>query len=135
MSLRVDSKAIPPHIRRLMPAEALAGNVEAMVAGMRDPQDEAELQDQCLRILEAVGAWFFWQRMDRPTRGPIGTPDILFVYRGRFCAWECKHGSNTPTDAQFEALEAISRNGGAIAVIRDTDRALEFLRNVAGVAS
>ena len=72
------------------------------------------------------------QHKRRMIRGaPVGTADILGMWRGRFLAVEVKVRPNKPTPAQADFLERVQAAGGLAYVAYDTTEGLqEFLEGV-----
>lgn len=68
--------------------------------------------------------------------GRSGVPDIIGCYNGCFFAIECKAGGNKPTALQLRELDNISKAGGDIFIINETnvDQLESFLIAKCGVS-
>lgn len=117
------SNALPDRVLVKVRAEdrkrmGKAGVTSAEAQEAADLKSERELQNQIENWFRLNGIPAFRQRMDRKSNMPIGTPDFLVCYKGRFIALECKVGNNEPTIEQMNCLTAIHKAGGTCEVIR-----------------
>lgn len=82
---------------------------------MRTP--EKKVKDAVVKQIKALGAFYFF-----PVSGGFGTsgiPDIVGCINGKFFAFECKAGKNTPTALQEKAIRNIHESGGVAVVINE----------------
>lgn len=99
---------------------------------------EKELQQQIRALLDRLGIWYHWSRMDRKTTCRVGTPDFLFVVCQcvsgelirRPLAFECKANGNKLTPEQRDAERSMMGDGWYYFVIRDYVDALNILRDL-----
>jgi len=62
---------------------------------------------------------------------PVGLPDIVGVYRGRFVAFESKMPGNAPTPAQRYRAQDIRRAGGLVlSPCRSVEEAAQLLDRI-----
>lgn len=81
---------------------------------------ESDLIQRISRYLKTVPGLFFWKEHGG-MYGTAGIPDLIVCFRGRFIAFECKVGRNTPTRLQEQTLKAIAAAGGTAAVVRSVE--------------
>ena len=88
-------------------------------------QKEGSLQERIQSLIEKRGGWVIkeWGNM---TKRP-GIPDLLFCYKGLFCAIEAKVEDNETSRQQEIQLRKIRKSGGLTMVCWSTDDAEDFL--------
>ena len=67
---------------------------------------ESDLIRKITEYLRTVKSLFFWKEHGG-MYGTAGIPDLIVCYRGRFIAFECKVGKNTPTVLQAQTIRQI----------------------------
>lgn len=80
---------------------------------------EAKVKKQCVSLLNAHGAYYFF-----PVTGGFGRagiPDIVVCCRGQFLGIECKAGKNKPTALQEREMTLIRDAGGSALVINENN--------------
>lgn len=75
---------------------------------------EANIQRRIQAQIRKAGGWVVKVHGNQYT--PVGTPDLLACYRGRFIAIEVKQYDNRLSEVQQHALEMISAAGGLVTV-------------------
>ena len=88
-------------------------------------QKEGSLQERIQTLIEKRGGWVIkeWGNM---TKRP-GIPDLLFCYKGLFCAIEAKIENNETSRQQEIQLRKIRKSQGLTMVCWSTDDAEDFL--------
>lgn len=88
-------------------------------------QKEGSLQERIQTVIEKRGGWVIkeWGNM---TKRP-GIPDLLFCYKGLFCAIEAKVDDNETSRQQEIQLRKIRKSQGLTMVCWSTDDAEDFL--------
>ncbi len=81
---------------------------------------ESDLIRKITEYLRTVKSLFFWKEHGG-MYGTAGIPDLIVCYRGRFIAFECKVGKNTPTVLQAQTIRQIIAAGGYAMVVRSVD--------------
>lgn len=129
--MRLDSKDIPDHIKRLMPRmEQPAPSIPIETQfELRTEQSERELQDTIESMLRLRDILPLRQRMDKPTSGAVGWPDFTFAIGGEAFAVECKVGSNDLSDAQKRVKAQLELNGWTYILARSTEPIRELLKS------
>lgn len=87
---------------------------------------ENELIKDISKYLKTVENLFFWKEHGG-MYGTAGIPDLIVCYRGRFIAFECKVGKNTPTILQAVTIQKIKIAGGYAAVVRSVEEVKEII--------
>lgn len=99
---------------------------------------ESELQSSIARVLQlGLPGDCFWTAIPggdgRATRTPgyrSGTPDLMFLYRGRVLFVELKRPKGGRTSAvQAEVHRGIEAAGGAVHVARDLAQVVDLIRD------
>lgn len=88
-------------------------------------QKEGSLQERIQRLIEQRGAWPIKEWGNMTKKG--GIPDLLFCYRGLFCAIEAKVDDNETSRQQDIQLRKIRKSGGLTMVCWSTDDVEDFL--------
>lgn len=110
---------------------AILGRTPAESREKAIAKDERELQKQVANYLRLLGVWNIQSRMDRRTSNTLGTPDFVFVYKGRFVAWEVKcPWSKSLRPEQSRARDAIIDQGGEWRLITSLAEAQACLRGL-----
>ena len=89
---------------------------------------ERDLQDALCRWLTSERLPFFRQRMDRPTTGQLGFPDIAVFQQGRVLFLEMKFGKGKLSTAQVFRHAELEKVGCHVFVLRDLAAAIELVR-------
>lgn len=132
---RAFDMSLPNHILKLMRPEdrarlGKAGMTAEEGQAAHVARSERELQNQLVNLLRLNGVNFVInQRFGVKTTAPKGTPDILFAYRGKACAWEVKLEGEKPRPEQDRALMEMTADGWLCAVVRSYDEGRAFLAN------
>jgi Holliday junction resolvase len=71
---------------------------------------EGEIKDQIRKILDEMGAYYFFPAANG--YGRTGIPDVIACYKGHFIGIECKAGSKQPTALQQRELDNIEKAEG-----------------------
>ncbi len=71
---------------------------------------EGEIKDQVRKVLDGVGAYYFFPAANG--YGRTGIPDVIACYKGHFIGIECKAGSKQPTALQQRELDNIEKAEG-----------------------
>lgn len=115
---------IPEHLlKRMNTADRAklgkAGRTNDEIAIINQARQECQLQEQVAAYLRLRGVrWFYRARMDRRTTAPVGTPDFLFVCRGKAYALEVKVPGGRVSDEQTETLLMMRADGWCAEVVR-----------------
>ena len=89
---------------------------------------EAQIQEQVIKLLKRRGAWVI---KTQPTDGvPVGTPDVLACYAGRFIALEIKQPKRYARRAQKYQIQQIKNAGGVAEVIRSEAELVVLLNSL-----
>lgn len=80
---------------------------------------ESKVKAKVKAILTRRGAYFFMPATGG--YGRSGVPDIVGCYKGSFFAFECKAGTNKPTELQKRELDRIHQNLGYIGIINENN--------------
>lgn len=80
---------------------------------------EGKVKKKVVAILKEFDTYYFYPRTGG--YGRSGVPDIVGCYHGRFFGIECKAGDNKPTPLQQKNLDDISKRGGLVLVINETN--------------
>ncbi len=80
---------------------------------------EAKVKRKVAAVLKEFRAYYFYPATGG--YGRSGVPDIVGCYHGRFFGIECKAGDNKPTPLQQKNLDDISKQGGLVLVINETN--------------
>lgn len=107
-----------------------AGLTSEEANAKQDAESERELQDNVSRLLKLRGIWFFRQRMDKRTRGTVGTPDFLFALKGYPCAFEVKMPGKESTLEQEATHVAMTANGWRVWIIHSERAAIDVLNEL-----
>lgn len=133
----MNSRVLPDSFLRCLPAEErkkLGQKTAEEVLREGEIKCERDLQRAIASLLNLRGIQFFWQRMDKRTRGTVGQPDFLFAVNQPFgaCAWECKIDKGQCSDEQKKmAVRLMSPpNGWRWSVVRSVDEALAILKEL-----
>jgi len=86
---------------------------------------EGEIKDQVRKILDEMGAYYFFPAANG--YGRTGIPDVIACIGGHFIGIECKAGSKQPTTLQQRELDNIEKAGGT-GLLVNTDN-IEYLKN------
>ena len=130
---------IPDHILMLMRPEdrpkGVAGLTAEELRDQADKQREKMLQANCIAILDHRGIIAQWSRMDKPTTGRVGWPDLTFAVprRGDYgvpCAVEVKVGRAQPTEEQVAVLDRLRFNGWCVRVLRSEQELVDLLNEL-----
>ena len=91
-------------------------------------QKEGSLQERIQTLIEKRGGWVIkeWGNM---TKRP-GIPDLLFCYKGLFCAIEAKIENNEASRQQEIQLRKIKKSGGLIRRCWSIKDAEDFLNEI-----
>ena len=91
-------------------------------------QKEGSLQERIQTLIEKRGGWVIkeWGNM---TKRP-GIPDLLFCYKGLFCAIEAKIENNEASRQQEIQLRKIKKSGGLIRICWSIKDAEDFLNEI-----
>jgi len=89
---------------------------------------EGEIKDQVRKILDEMGAYYFFPAANG--YGRTGIPDVIACYKGHFIGIECKAESKQPTALQQRELDNIEKaRGTGVLVNADNINNLEnYLR-------
>jgi hypothetical protein len=123
-----DATSLPRSVIDKMPASERAklgkhGRTNAEVVAKAEITREKELQQRCIALLRLRGVRFIHvSRMDRRTTANVGTPDLIFCYAGRACAFECKLPDNYPSREQHSVMENMTIDGWCVEVIWSEDQ-------------
>lgn len=71
---------------------------------------EGEIKDQVRKILDEMGAYYFFPAANG--YGRTGIPDVIACIGGHFVGIECKAGSKQPTALQQRELDNIEKAKG-----------------------
>lgn len=71
---------------------------------------EGEIKDQVRKILDEMGAYYFFPAANG--YGRTGIPDVIACVGGHFVGIECKAGSKQPTALQQRELDNIEKAEG-----------------------
>ena len=71
---------------------------------------EGEIKDQVRKILDEMGAYYFFPAANG--YGRTGIPDVIACIGGHFIGIECKAGSKQPTALQQRELDNIEKAEG-----------------------
>lgn len=97
-------------------------------------KDEREIQKQVAGYLRLLNLWHVQSRMDRRTSNTVGTPDFIFVRKGKPVFWEVKcPWSRSLRPEQAKAREAILAEGGEWRLITSLAEAQAHLREIDGI--
>jgi Holliday junction resolvase len=86
---------------------------------------EGEIKDQVRKILDEVGAYYFFPAANG--YGRTGIPDVIACIGGHFVGIECKAGSKQPTALQQRELDNIEKVGGTGLLVNADN--IEYLKN------
>jgi Holliday junction resolvase len=87
---------------------------------------EGEIKDQVRKILDEMGAYYFFPAANG--YGRTGIPDVIACIGGHFIGIECKAGSKQPTALQQRELDNIEKAGGT-GILVNADN-IEYLKNL-----
>jgi Holliday junction resolvase len=87
---------------------------------------EGEIKDQVRKVLDEVGAYYFFPAANG--YGRTGIPDVIACIGGHFVGIECKAGSKQPTALQQRELDNIEKAGGT-GILVNADN-IEYLKNL-----
>lgn len=87
---------------------------------------ESDLIRKISEYLKTVQNLFFWKEHGG-MYGTAGIPDLIVCYRGRFIAFECKVGKNTPTVLQAQTIRQIIAAGGYALVVRSVEEVRQVI--------
>jgi Holliday junction resolvase len=76
---------------------------------------EGEIKDQVRKILDEMGAYYFFPAANG--YGRTGIPDVIACIGGHFIGIECKAGSKQPTALQQRELDNIEKAEGTGLVV------------------
>jgi hypothetical protein len=76
---------------------------------------EGEIKDQVRKILDEMGAYYFFPAANG--YGRTGIPDVIACIGGHFVGIECKAGSKQPTALQQRELDNIEKAEGTGLVV------------------
>ncbi len=104
-------------------------------------KSEREMQQMIRQWLDLQGWSFSWQRMDKRTRGKLGTPDFVVCVPGStgpgnswrvglFVAIECKMPKEQLTKDQEKERMKIVTAHGLYLVATSAKEAIDFLREL-----
>jgi Holliday junction resolvase len=86
---------------------------------------EGEIKDQVRKILDEVGAYYFFPAANG--YGRTGIPDVVACYKGHFIGIECKAESKQPTALQQRELDNIEKARGTGLLVNADN--IEYLKN------
>lgn len=113
--MKFSSKTLPDNIARLMPREdrvATGVKTSAEIQEAIAAKSEREFQEQCVALLRQRGVKrVVRSRTDKRTSNAVGTPDLLFCYHRRACAYECKFDKGRLSNEQGIALAEFLEDG------------------------
>lgn len=99
-----------------------------------DYRPERDIQDDITRWLRGEGYQFLVQRMDRPSSGSRGWPDITFSTRtGKAVAMEVKNAKGKLSSWQVDRIAKMQAAGWIVEVVRSLQHAQDFVRSVEAV--
>lgn len=130
------SSVLPEHIlSKMAPADRAklgkAGLLAYECHQIALAKSEKELQGQIENMLRLADVhWPMRQRTDKRSNLPLGTPDILFVFRGVPVAWEIKMPGQKPREDQERAMRDMTADGWKCAVVKSYDEALALLAEI-----
>ncbi len=130
-NMRLDSKDIPDHIKRLMPQEARPTPAIPLPEqfALHAEQSEKELQSEIVRQLNDRCLAYEWKSMVKKNTGTVGCPDfIVCLPKGVFLAIECKVGKNDLSEKQNEFRNQVELNGGLWMTVWDAEPVRQILR-------
>lgn len=111
-----------------------AGVTVAEGVEAQESRSERELQKDIVGLLKVNGVKEVTaSRMDRRTTNRVGTPDLIFCFRGIACAWEVKRPRQNLRESQIEVAKRMVDDGYVVAAIRslqDAVNAIEWLIHV-----
>lgn len=114
-------------LRRMSPEDrgplGKAGRTKAEIEAAIDKRAEREIQRTILNYLNLHGIVPLFSRFGVKSTMPPGTPDILFAFNGRPCAWEIKTASGILSDDQMVMAGRLAKNGWCFQLIRSLDDA------------
>lgn len=93
-------------------------------------KSERELQNVIAQYLRLKGLWFYQSRMDKATSTAKGCPDFILNVRGRFVAWEVKHGKGKLRPEQERVRDMILAQLGEWRLITSLGQAMEHLHEI-----
>jgi hypothetical protein len=133
--MRIDPKAIPEHLKKLMKPEdrkALgdAGRTVAEVVADHDPKAEIALQGEIAQYLRINEIEFIWPDPRKKSRLPIGWPDFTFAFHGVPMALEVKTPIGVVRPEQIEMHAKMQANGWRVHVVRSLPEVQAVLRGV-----
>jgi len=90
---------------------------------------EGEIKDQVRKILDEMGAYYFFPAANG--YGRTGIPDVVACYKGHFIGIECKAESKQPTALQQRELDNIekARGTGVLVNADNIDNLKNLLEN------
>ena len=122
---------LPENIRRCMPKEdrkALDTPTMPESLAKAGAKREKQLQERCMVLLRLHGVLRpNRSRMDKRKTDMVGWPDIVFCFRGRPVAWECKLPSEKLTPDQVVVADEMVTDGWTYQVIQSEEDARGFL--------
>ena len=86
---------------------------------------EGEIKDQVRKILDEMGAYYFFPAANG--YGRTGIPDVIACIGGHFVGIECKAGSKQPTALQQRELDNIEKAEGTGLVVNADN--IKYLKN------
>jgi hypothetical protein len=107
-----------------------AGATAAECEAVQIARSEKELQNMIVTTLRREGIFVIQNRMDKRPTVAAGTPDLLFVVKGKPIAWECKMPGQKLRQDQLTAQTQMSHNGWLFDVIYTYDEALRLFNEL-----
>ena len=124
LRMRLDSKAIPPHILAMMPKSdrkplGKAGLTRPEIDAKTESKNEIELQKQIYNLLVQYGVnWIGYQNPRKKSQLPPGTPDFVFCYKRISIAIEVKTKTGKLSDDQKKMIPLMEKDGWLVHVVR-----------------
>lgn len=88
---------------------------------------EREIQSDIIGYLRTRDIFVISQRFDKRSRTTVGTPDIIFVFKGTPFAWEVKALHGFLSSDQQAVSEAMLKDGWHWHLVRSVQQAKEIL--------
>lgn len=138
--MKFPEKAIPEHIKRLIPAAVRAsmghdGKLMEEVVAAHDDKAETAIQNEIAAYLRLNDIEFILPSSRKRSPLPVGWPDITACYKGIPLAIEVKTPVGKLRPDQVTRHEALRRNGWRVHVVRGVPDVQAILRGIDGEMS
>ena len=95
-----------------------------------DVKLEKQLQAQIRGFLERNGITVIQNRTDRATSNNVGTPDLLWAFKGKAIAWEVKLPGKRLTEEQEKMKAKLIADGWSYCTIYTYDEAVFIFQKI-----